>query len=152
MNVKSLYKNKRVFGKPLIMASPKARQTLGIYQVASEVAVKSIMFIDENDKLVYLLCKKYTRGEANYINIYHMALALVHSAWRLPQYFQGRLIMVYIGVLLKKILKCSHYSLKITKWSGLLSALYIEFELRKVEKGQVVELSFRDFLMEDLDI
>lgn len=131
------------------MASPKTRQTLGLYLATSDIAVSSIIFVGETEKPEYFLGKKYTGGGANYPKLDQMPLALVYSTQRLPQYFQRRMIKVYTEYTLKKILRRTHQSRRIAKWNSILSAYCIEFESRKSEKVHAIAPLLSDFPVQD---
>jgi hypothetical protein len=61
--------------------------------------------IEGEEKLVYFVSRTFRRVELRYQKIEKLSLAVVVTARRLRQYFQGHNIIVKTDYLIKKVLK-----------------------------------------------
>lgn len=84
------------------LQNPKSSRTIGVYLAHLSEALSSFLFIDKTSKPMYFVSKKLAGVELRYPELYKVAIALVHSAKRLDDNFQGRTIKVYTEYPLKR--------------------------------------------------
>ena len=96
---------KRYLAKPLVLASPRADETLFIYLAVSDVVVSAALFKDCEDRSqrpVFFVNKSLVDAETRYTHLEQGALALQMAAKKLRPYFQAHLIVVLTNLPLSK--------------------------------------------------
>ena len=95
--------------------------------------------LNQKERAIYYLSKKFTSCEINYIAIYKTCCALTWASCKLRQYmlyYTTRLISRMNPI--KYIIEKPALTRKISRWQMLLSEFDIMFVKRKAIKGQAI--------------
>ena len=131
---------KQYLTEPLILASPRARDTLYLYLVVLEVSVSSDLFKeDENRKQrpTFFVSKSLARAKTQYTHLEQAALALQVVAKKLRPYFQAHPIVVLTNLPLQNTIHKPDLSRRMARWEVELSEFGIQYKPRLTLKGQV---------------
>ena len=133
---------KHYLTKPLVLASPKAGDTLYLYLAVSKASVSVALFKeDENRKQrpIFFVRKSLCEAEIRYTHLEQAALALCVSAKKLRPYFQAHPIIMLINLPLQSTIHKPDLSGRMARWAIELSEFGIQYKPRLALKGQILE-------------
>ena len=138
---------KQYLTEPPILVSPKARETLYLYPVASNIVVSAALFKECGDarlRPIFFVSKSLTDVETRYTHLEQAALALRTSTQKLRPYFQAHPVVVLTDLPLRGTIHKPDLSGRMARWEMELSEYVIQYKPRLSKKGQVLA----DFLVE----
>ena len=121
------------------MSSPEVDEILFAYIVVAPHAVSLVLIqVDSGiQRPVYYVSKSLHEVEIHYLPLEKAILAVVHTTWKLPYYFQAHTVVVLTQLPLKSVLWSAYYTGRIAKWGTVLGAFDIKYMLRTSVKGQI---------------
>ena len=84
------------------------------------------------------MTKSLHEAKVCYLPLEKVFLAVVHTPWKLPHYFQSHIVVVLTQLLRRSLLRSADYTGKIAKWGTILGAFDIKYIPRTSVKGQVL--------------
>ena len=80
-----------------ILIAPELEEDLFMYLLVSEHTVSVVLLKDQGvQQPVYYINKTLVDAETRYLPLEKLVLALVHTTWKLPYYFQAHTVYVLI--------------------------------------------------------
>jgi hypothetical protein len=120
---------KEFLATPPILTRPQPETPLLLYLAVSENAMSSALVqeIKGEEKPVYFVSKILKGAETRYQKTENLSLAVVNTARRLRQYFQGHQIVVKTDYPIKQVLRKPDLAGRMVAWSIELSEYDIVF-------------------------
>jgi hypothetical protein len=120
---------KEFLATPPILTRPQPGTPLLLYLAVSENAMSSALVqeIKGEEKPVYFVSKILKGAETRYQKTENLSLAVVNTARRLRQYFQGHQIVVKTDYPIKQVLRKPDLAGRMVAWSIELSEYDIVF-------------------------
>ena len=119
-----------------ILIAPELEEDLFMYLLVSEHTVSVVLLKDQGvQQPVYYINKTLVDAETRYLPLEKLVLALVHTTWKLPYYFQAHTVYVLIEYPLQSLLKRSDFTGGITMWGTWLGSFDIRYRPRSLVKG-----------------
>ena len=138
---------KQYLTEPLILASPRAGDTLYLYLVVSKVSMSVALFKEYKNckqRPIFFIRKSLAEAETRYTRLEQAALALRVAAKKLLPYFQAHLIVLLTNLPLRNTIHKPDLSGRMARWEIEPSEFGIQYKPRLTLKGQVLA----DFLVE----
>ena len=110
-----------------------------LYRCGPSCCKFSIDTVDSGiQRPVYYMSKSLHEVEIRYLPLEKAILAVVHTTWKLPYYFQAHTVVVLTQLPLKSVLWSAYYTGRIAKWGTVLGVFDIKYMLRTSVKGQIL--------------
>ena len=84
------------------------------------------------------MTKSLHEAKVCYLPLEKVFLAVVHTPWKFPHYFQSHIVVILTQLLLRSLLRSADYTGKIAKWGTILGAFDIKYIPHTSVKGQVL--------------
>nr|KYP48299.1 Retrovirus-related Pol polyprotein from transposon 17.6 [Cajanus cajan] len=136
-NLKEVQRLARRLTSPPILSKPDPRANIVIYLCVSDEAI-SVVLVQEKEvqQPVYFISRMLQDAETRYQLLEKVALGLVHTAWRLQQYFQSNRVIVRTDCPIAKVLRKPELAGRMMAWTIELSELDLSFEPQRPIKAQ----------------
>lgn len=115
-------KVKEILMNPPVMNHPTSGHELQVYLGVSDTTISAILMQEKPSlKLIYFVIRTLQDMETRYHQVEKVALALLHAARRLRQYFQGHQVVVQTNHLVAKVLRKPDLAGRMVSWAVELS-------------------------------